>query len=139
MINKFSLKDFFKKYSTDVRCLEEIKQLRFPNGITCKKCDEVTKHYKVRGRTAYSCGVCGSQTFPLAGTVFEKSTTPLRLWFYTMFLMIKTRSGISAKQLQRELGVTYKTAWRMMKQIRTLMAYMSDETRLDLQKPYRYK
>src|SRR5437016_6182452 len=59
---------------------------------------------------------------PLAGTIFEKSPTPLRLWFYAMYLMGSTRCGISAKQIQRETGVTYKTAWRMFKQIRTLVS-----------------
>jgi hypothetical protein len=59
---------------------------------------------------------------PMAGTIFEKTTTPLRLWFYAMYLMSATRCGISAKQIQRETGVTYKTAWRMFKQIRTLMS-----------------
>jgi hypothetical protein len=63
----------------------------------------------------------GHQISPLAGTVFEKTTTPLQYWFYAMWLMTATRGGISAKQLQRELGVTYKTAWRMAKQIRILM------------------
>jgi transposase-like protein len=58
----------------------------------------------------------------MAGSIFEKTTTPLRLWFYAIYLMGSTRCGISAKQLQRETGVTYKTAWRMFKQIRTLMS-----------------
>jgi len=57
----------------------------------------------------------------MAGTIMEKSATPLRLWFYAMFLMASTRCGISAKQLERELGVTYKTAWRMFKQIRSML------------------
>lgn len=64
----------------------------------------------------------------MAGTIFEKSTTSLRLWFYAMYLMGSTRCGISAKQIQREIGVTYKTAWRMFKQIRTLM---SEDLRLE--------
>jgi transposase-like protein len=58
----------------------------------------------------------------MAGTIFEKSTTSLRLWFYAMYLMASTRCGISAKQIQRETGVTYKTAWRMFKQIRSLLS-----------------
>lgn len=57
----------------------------------------------------------------MAGTLFEKSSTPLRLWFYALYLVTKTRAEISAKQLQRELGVTYKTAWRMRTMIRKLM------------------
>jgi transposase-like protein len=58
---------------------------------------------------------------PTSGTIFHKSATPLRSWFHAIFLMASTKTGISAKQLQRELGVTYKTAWRMFKQIRKLM------------------
>jgi transposase-like protein len=58
---------------------------------------------------------------PTAGTILHKSSTPLKQWFYAIFLMAQTRTGISAAQLQRELGVTYKTAWRMFTQIRKLM------------------
>lgn len=122
MIKKFSLKTFLRKYPTDEACLEEIKNIRWPDGIICPNCKKITPFYKISNRTAYSCGACRFQVFPLAGTIFEKSTTPLRFWFYAMFQMIKTRSGISAKQLERELGVTYKTAHRMFKQIRVLMA-----------------
>lgn len=121
-MTKFSLIQFLKKYPTDDVCLDEIKLLMYPDGIFCTKCEKVTTHYKLKGRTAYSCEFCRKQVFPLAGTIFEKTSTPLRLWFYAMYLMTQTRSGISAKQLERELGVTYKTAWRMFKQIRTLMA-----------------
>ena len=58
----------------------------------------------------------------MAGTIFEHSSTALRLWYYAMYLMASTRCGISAKQIQRETGVTYKTAWRMFKQIRSLLS-----------------
>jgi transposase-like protein len=61
----------------------------------------------------------------MKGTIFEKSTTSLQLWFYAMYLIASTRCGISAKQLERELGVTYKTAHRMFKKIRTHL--MNDE------------
>ena len=119
---KLTLASFLQKYSSDDKCLDKIKDIRFPNGITCTKCKKVTTHYKIKGRMQYACSYCGTHIAPLAGTVFQKSTTSLRSWFYAMFLMINTRSGVSAKQLQRELGVTYKTAWRMFKQIRVLMA-----------------
>jgi len=71
----------------------------------------------------------------MVGTIFEKSVTPLKLWFYAIFLISSTRCGISAKQLQRELGVTYKTAWRMFHSIRSLLQEdvkpMSGEIEID--------
>ena len=122
MTGKFSLKEFLLKFPNDDICLEEIKNLRYPDGVTCPKCQKITKFYKIKGRPGYACEFGGTTVYPLAGTILEKTTTPLQYWFYAMYLMTKTRSGISAKQLQRELGVTYKTAWRMFKQIRMLMA-----------------
>src|SRR5205823_6194518 len=104
-------------------CLEYLKEQRWPNGIAyCAKCETERKHHRVSGRPAYACDYCGSMISPMAGTIFEKSSTSLRLWFYAMYLMGSTRCGISAKQIQRETGVTYKTAWRMFKQIRSLLA-----------------
>src|SRR5207245_11407884 len=76
----------------------------------------------VGNRTAYACDHCGNHIYPLVGTIFEKSSTSLWLWFYAMYLMCSTRCGISAKQIQRETGVTYKTAWRKFRQIRTLLS-----------------
>lgn len=122
MNDRFTLTDFLNRYSTDDKCLEEIKNIRWGELIPCKKCEKETPHYKITGRMQYACQFCGTHVAPLAGTIFEKSTTPLTSWFYAMFLMINTRAGVSAKTLERELGVTYKTAWRMFHQIRKLMA-----------------
>ncbi len=122
MTTKFPLKEFKKLYGTHDKCLEALKRLRFPNEMNCPKCKRVSTFHRVTNRTAYACKFCGHHLYPLAGTIFEKSTTSLDLWFFAMYLMVQTRSGISAKQLERMLGVTYKTAWRMFKQIRTLMA-----------------
>jgi transposase len=120
---RYSVRDFDRQFPTDNACLEYIKERKWPNGITfCQKCQRECKHYRVTGRTAYACEFCGNHIYPLAGTIFEKTTTPLRSWFHAMFLMGATRCGISAKQIQREIVVTYKTAWRMAKQIRILMA-----------------
>lgn len=100
--------------------------MRFPDGkVKCESSDcmgAIRKHHRVSGRTAYACDNCGHHMYPLAGTIFEKSTTPLRIWFQAMYLMGSTRCGISAKQIQRETGVTYKTAWRMFRQIRSLLS-----------------
>lgn len=122
MNDTFSLANFYKRFKNDEDCLEEIFKLRYPDGVNCYTCKKITKYYKLTGRKAYSCEFCRTQIHPLAGTIFEKTTTSLRLWFHAIFLMTQTRSGISAKQLERMIGVTYKTAWRMYRQIRLLMA-----------------
>lgn len=118
----FTLQDFNAKFPDDDAILDHIVNLLYPSGITCKLCGKVTKHYRIRTKKVYSCGVCGTQVSPTAGTILDHSPTPLRSWFYAIYLMAQTRMGISAMQLKRELGVTYKTAWRMFTQIRKLMA-----------------
>ncbi len=120
---RYSFEDFNRQFPNDDACLEYIKEQRWPNGVTyCAKCKVDRKHYRVTDRTAYACEWCGNHIYPLAGTVLEKTTTSLRTWFYAMYLMGSTRCGISAKQIQRETSVTYKTAWRMFKQIRSLLS-----------------
>jgi len=123
---KYTIADFNCEFPDDDACLTHIFHARWPDGITVcesKQCGNVERrHHRVTGRKAYACDYCGNHIYPMAGSIFEKSTTPLRLWFYAMYLMGSTRCGISAKQIQRETGVTYKTAWRMFKQIRTLMS-----------------
>lgn len=121
-MNSFSISELAQRFPTDDACLEEIKRLRYPQGIKCVKCNRKTKHYKIKDRTAYSCEYCRNQIYPLSGTVFEKSTTPLRSWFYAMYLISYTWGQISVKEMQKELGVTYKTAWRISNDIKLLMA-----------------
>jgi len=116
-----TIKDFNQQFPDEDACLEWLKNHLYPDGIKCPKCKKITKHHRIKGRTAYSCDICGSHTFPMAKTILRKSTTPLRSWMYAIYLIASTRCGISAKQLQRELGVTYKTAWRMFTQIRDLL------------------
>lgn len=120
---KYTFKDFDTEFPNDDACLTYIMENRWPDGRTlCEKCGVERKHYRVTARTAYACDHCGNHIYPMAGTIFEKSTTSLRTWFHAMYLMGSTRCGVSAKQIQRETGVTYKTAWRMFRQIRTLMS-----------------
>ncbi len=120
-MEKFTIAKFNEWFPDEDACLAHIAGLVYPEGITCRTCGVVRPHAKLTGRKAYSCAHCGTHVYPLAGTIFEKSSTPLKSWLYAMYLMASTRCGISAKQLERELGVTYKTAWRMFTQIRKLM------------------
>lgn len=120
-MQRYTINDFNRDYPDEDACLERLKSRRYPDGSVCEKCDQITRYHRDAGRRSYSCQWCGHHVHPTAGTIFEKSTTPLRLWFYAVFLMAQTRCGISAKQLERELGVTYKTAWRMFNKIRAML------------------
>src|SRR5579863_8345556 len=123
MALRYSMRDFNNEFPNDSACLDYIAAQRLPEGVgMCPACKKERKHHRVGNRTAYACDHCGHHFYPLAGTIFEKSSTSLKTWFYAMYLMGSTRCGISAKQIQRECGVTYKTAWRMFKQIRSLLS-----------------
>jgi len=124
----YSLMEFMAEFPDDAACLDRLWRDRFaPDGHTahCKRCEKPRRHHRTKTRASYTCDSCGLHVHPMAGTIFEKSTTSLHLWFYAIYLVASTRCGISAKQLERELGVTYKTAHRMMKKIRTHL--MNDE------------
>jgi transposase len=121
MDEKFSFSKFHKSFSQDDICLEKIKNIRYPRGLFCTTCKKRTRHYRIASRMAYTCKICRNQIYPLKGTIFEKTTTPLSVWFYCLFLMTQSRGKISIKQIQRELGVTYKTAWRMYQKTHLLM------------------
>jgi transposase len=122
----YSLMEFMRTYPDDAACMGFLWRGRFaPDGshAACPKCEQERKFHRVKSRPSYSCDTCGHHIHPTAGTIFHKSSTSLHLWFYAMYLMTSTRCGVSAKQLERELGVTYKTAWRMFNKIRNqLMA-----------------
>jgi transposase len=121
--------EFMRECPDDAACLDILWRERFaPDGhhAECVKCERQRKFHRIQSRPAYSCDTCGHAIYPLSGTIFHKSSTSLQLWFYAMYLMTSTRCGVSAKQLERELGVTYKTAWRMFNKIRNQL--MADET-----------
>ncbi len=117
----YTIKHFDQQFPNDDVCLDFLKNSRWPKGVFCPNCQKITPHYRITKRKVYCCEFCGHTVSPTSGTIFHKSDTPLRSWFHAIFLMASTKTGISAKQLERELGVTYKTAWRIFKQIRKLM------------------
>ncbi|MBI2164949.1 MAG: IS1595 family transposase [Chloroflexi bacterium] len=127
-MRKFTLNDFNVKFPDDATCLGFLFHARWPNGVFCETCQRVTKHFRIRSKKVYGCAFCGHEMSPTAGTIYDHSSTPLRSWFYAIFLMAQTRTGVSAKQLQRELGVTYKTAWRIFSKVRELMAQSTEQS-----------
>jgi transposase len=125
---KYTIKDLNKQFPDDGACLEYIFRRRYPTGLKCRSCQRVDRFSPVYKRRSYAC-ICGFQVYPTAGSIFHKSRTSLKSWFFAIFLMSQSKNGVSAKELQRHTGVTYKTAFRMMKQIRLLMK-QSPETML---------
>jgi transposase len=131
--SEYTLMDFMREFPDDATCLDHLWRTRFaPDGehAMCPKCAVVRsfKRYETsQQRQSWTCTGCGHHLHVLAGTIFHKSSTSLHLWFYAMYLMTSTRCGISAKQLERELGVTYKTAWRMAHLIRTKLMEQDPE------------
>lgn len=124
---RYTIDNLHQQFPHDNACLDYIFQQRYGGMIACPKCGVVEpKYYRVRSKKAYECKDCGNQISPLANTIFHKSETPLKKWFYAMYMFSVSRNGVSGKELERTLGVTYKTAWRMCKQIR-LMMQQSDQ------------
>lgn len=117
-----TVKEFFKRFPTDAECLDHIMDVRFGMRHVCGKCGVNATFHRISERRAYACANCGDHLYPCVGTIFEDSRTSLQSWFYAIFLFVTTRHGVSGKELQRTLGVTYKTAWRMAQHIRILMS-----------------
>lgn len=122
MSKPVTVQDFLAKFSTDDACLEHLMMTRFGSPLGCPKCGSVGQFAKLKKHPAYACPTCGHHVHPMAGTPFENTHTPLGKWFYAMYLFTTSRHGVPAKELQRQLGVTYKTAWRMGHELRKYMA-----------------
>lgn len=119
---QFSVRDFFARFPDDEACLNHIMDVRFGTRHVCRKCGVESTFHRMSDRRAFACASCGDHVYPTAGTVFQDTRTPLQVWFYAIYLFVTTRHGVSGKELQRQLGVTYKTAWRMGMKIRELIA-----------------
>lgn len=122
---RYSFKDFKTEYPDDTACLKAVLDNRY--GDTCPRCGVIgVKWHPITGRKAFVCSECDKHVYPLADTIFRKSETSLWNWFYAIFQFSVAKNGVSAKEIERTLGCTYKTAWRMCKQIRLLMAQDGD-------------
>lgn len=129
MAKMMNIQEFFAEFPNDDACLEHLFKERYGNEPHCPKCGEVGKFRKLSKMPAYTCN-CGHHIHPMAGTPFENSRTPLQKWFYAMYLFTTTRNGLAAKEIQRQLGVTYKCAWRIGHKLREYMAYADGDAPL---------
>lgn len=120
---KYTFKQFQTEFPDDSACLAKLMEINYGGAMTaCPQCREERQFHAMTKRKAYACQVCGFHIYPCAGTIFHKSSTKLTNWFFAMYLMTSTRHGVAAKELQRQIGCTYKTAWRMAHELRKLMA-----------------
>ncbi len=116
-----TIAEFTVQFPTDDACLNHLMRVRFGNRLACRRCGKEATYYRVKARRCYECEYCAFQVYPTAGTPFEKTRTPLKDWYYVMFLFCASRNGVAAKEVQRQIGVTYKCAWRMCHEIRKYM------------------
>jgi transposase len=124
---KTTLRQFQAQFPTEESCLDHLFQVRYGTDFECPKCHRLAKYSRVKSRRSYQCQWCAHQVYPTAGTPFDRTRTSLRDWFYVMFLFTTTRNGVAAKRVEREIGVTYKTAWRMCHEIRKYMAALDSD------------
>jgi transposase len=129
VMKSYPVQQFETQFPDDEACLEYIFIQRFGKEVTCTKCGVIgSKFYRARcrNRKAYACEWCGNHIYPLAGTIFHKSSTPLKSWFRAIYNVSIAKNGVSAKEMQRAYGVCYETALRMAHQIKKLMIQNDD-------------
>lgn len=122
-----TLRQFQDRFPTEDSCLDHLFQVRYGTDFACPKCERPAKYSRVKGRRAYQCNWCAHQLYPTAGTPFDRTRTSLRDWFFVMFQFCTSRHGVAAKEVERQIGVTYKTAWRMCHEIRKYMATLDSD------------
>ncbi len=116
-----TLKQFQARFPNEDVCLDHLMRVRYGQRLVCSNCQAEGRFYRVKLRRCFECEHCGYQVYPTADTPFENTRTRLTDWFFVMFLFTSSRNGVAAKEVQRQIGVTYKTAWRMCHKIREHM------------------
>src|ERR1035437_3870338 len=111
------LREFRQKFSSDANCWEYLSQSRWPEGFRCPKCDR-SRSWWILSRHAHECQQCGHQASVSAGTLLHRSHLPIQDWFWAAYLVATLTPGMSAKQLQRQLGCRYQTAWFVLHRLR---------------------
>lgn len=122
-----TLRQFQDRFPTEESCLDHLFQVRYGTDFECPGCGRPAKFSRVKARRSYQCQWCAYQVYPTAGTPFDRTRTSLRDWFFVMFQFCTSRNGVAAKEVERQIGVTYKTAWRMCHEIRKYMAALDSD------------
>jgi transposase-like protein len=122
-VNLISL---MQQFDEDHECRAILEDLRWPEGVACPRCQSADL-YRANPRKQYDCKSCGYQFSVTSGTIFHDTHLPLPKWFVAIYLMCESKKGISANQMKRTLGVTYKTAWYLCHRIRAAMSDASAE------------
>jgi transposase-like protein len=112
--------EFQERFATEEACLEYLAASRWPDGFLCPGCGS-RRAWVLERRHLWECASCHAQTSVTAGTVMHRTRTPLRLWFWAAWLVATHHPGISAKQLSRQLGLRYETAWLILQKLRRAM------------------
>lgn len=121
--NGLSLPEFINNFGTPAQCEEHLYKKKWPNGFICKKCSNKESVSFVKGKhTVLECSHCHAQTSLIVGTIFERTHLPLSIWYLAIYFISEAKTGISALDLHRKLGVNYKTAWLMHQKIMHSMA-----------------
>jgi len=122
MYHSINFFQFQKRFATEARCHAYLIKQRWPNGFMCPRCQH-TRGYFIQSRLLYQCQRCRYQSSVTAGTVFHKTKTPLRKWFWMIYLLSQNKNGCSVLALQKLLQINlYRTAWTMAHKIRKALA-----------------
>jgi len=127
-----TLTEFMKRFGTEEACREYLYEKRWPNGFICPKCGKVDEPFQIISRNLFQCRHCDHQTSVTAGTIMDRTRTPLVKWFLAIYLMSKDKRGYSALQLKKELGIAWNTAWTMSHKIRKAMGERDEEYKLSV-------
>jgi transposase-like protein len=126
-----TLPDVTELFSTDDKCRELLERLRWPNGAECPRCHSAKVARLVTAAKLLYCSECDYQFTVTAGTIFHDSHLPLTKWFMVTLLLCEAKKGISANQIKRTVGMSYKTAWYLCHRIRAAMKEAADRPMLD--------
>ncbi|MBI4298675.1 MAG: IS1595 family transposase [Chloroflexi bacterium] len=123
-LKSMDMMQLMERFHKEEECRQILEELRWPEGAVCPRC-EGEKHAYDSVRGVYDCYSCGYQFSVLVGTIFHDTKLPLRKWFVAVMLMVEAKKGMSANQMKRVLGVSYKTAWYLCHRIRAAMAQVN--------------